>query len=224
MTKRLRLRLAALGMLAVLGCLGKQEFQRQRYWINVQRPPTDAPAEASVEILELESFSIDSAFAGSGIVTKKAGREYEKSFYEEYLSPPARMITEQTRRWLDDSDLFARVLPPGSTMEPTHIMEGHISKLYADYTTSNQAALHLEISLYLLKGRGGRQEIRFAETYSVAEPMNARTAQAYFAALESALTDILTEFESDVAAAIEDQPNDENNDRENDRPDKTQRL
>lgn len=221
MTKRLQLQMAALGILAVSGCLGKQEFLRQRYWVTAQRPPTETPASAPVEILELEPFSIDSAFAGTGIVTRRAGREYEKSFYEEYLSPPARMITEQTRRWVDDSGLFARVLPPGSTMEPTHLLEGHISKLYADYT-ADPTALQLEISMYLLKGRGDKQQIRFAETYSVTQPMNARNAQAYFAALEKALTEVLTQFESDVAAATKEQPNDKNNDRNNDRPDEAQ--
>lgn len=204
MTRTIKLQLMPLTLVAVavLGCFQKQEFQRHRYRIDARRPQTDR-IEPDGQILKLEPFSIDPAFSGTGVVNKLSENEYEKSFYEEYLSPPARMISEQTRRWMDDSGLFARVLPPASTIQPTHLLQGHISRLYADTANPGKAFQQLEISLYLVSGLGKNRQILFDKTYAVAGPMAAKTGPAYFEALEKGLAQILAQFEGDVAAALQ---------------------
>jgi ABC-type uncharacterized transport system auxiliary subunit len=121
----------------------------------------------------------------------------------EYLIPPAKMMTEQTRQWLSDSGLFARVLGPGSIMEPTHILEGHIIKAYVDASVSDRIAAEFEIALYLLNKEKGKEEILFGKTYTVTEPMDSAKAEDYFKALEAAMTNILQQVEKELAALLE---------------------
>jgi cholesterol transport system auxiliary component len=178
------------------GC-GKQEYSKQRYWLDIQRPKANLGI-ANGTILAVEPFSIDSAFRTRSIVYKKTSHEYESDFYQEYLIPPAQMMTEQTRRWLGNSGLCARVLQPGSTMQPTHILEGHIGKLYIDSSADGQSVANLEISFYLLKKEKRDEQILFGKTYTASKQMESSATEDYFRALKNALTEILRKSEEDL--------------------------
>ena len=195
------LTLTAISLFCIAGC-AKQQFDKQRYWLDIQRPKP-VSSKTSAAILSVEPFSIDSAFRSRSIVYKRAAHEFENSFYMEYLIPPAKMITQQTRQWLSDSGLFTRVLQPGSTMKPTHVLEGHIIKAYVDASVSNQAASELEISLYLLSKEKGGKEILFGKTYTEREPMDSVRAEDYFKDLEAAMTKILQQVEIELTALLE---------------------
>ncbi len=187
------LNVTAIFLFCIAGC-AKQQFDKQRYWLDIQRPKA-VPSKTSAAILSVRPFSIDSAFRTRSIVYKRTNHEYENSYYREYLIPPAKMITEQTRQWLSDSGLFARVLQPGSIMKPTHVLEGHISKVYVDDSVSNRIAAKLEISLYLLN----KEKILFGKTYTAREPMDSAKAEDYFKALKIAMTKILQQHEKELA-------------------------
>ncbi len=192
----------AIMLFCIAGCFEKQQFDKQRYWLDIQRPKP-ASSKTSAAILSVEPFSIDSAFRTRSIVYKRATHEFENSFYMEYLIPPAKMMTEQTRQWLSDSGLFARVLQPGSIMKPTHVLEGHIIKAYVDASVSNRAAAQLDISLYLLNKEKGKKEILFGKTYTATEPMDTTKAEDYFKALKIAMTKVLQQYEKELAALLE---------------------
>ena len=185
----------------IAGC-ARQQFDRQRYWLDIERPKSVA-GKTSTAILSVEPFSIDSAFRSRSIVYKRTDHEFENSFYMEYLVPPAKMMTERTRKWLSDSGLFARVLSPGSTMRPTHVLEGHIVKVYVDASVSDSTAAELEISLYLLNKEKGKEEIFSGKTYTVTEPMDSAKAEDYFKALKIAMTKILQQYEKELAVLVE---------------------
>lgn len=196
--------LAVMGIMlfCIAGCFEKQQFGKQRYWLDIQRPKTGT-SKTSAAILSVEPFSIDSAFRTRSIVYKKTAHEFESDFYMEYLIPPAKMMTEQTRQWLSDSGLFARVLQPGSIMKPTHVLEGHIVKAYVDASVSNQSSAELEISLYLLSKEKGEEEILYVKTYTAREPMDSAKAEDYFKALKIAMTKVLEQYEKELAALLE---------------------
>lgn len=194
------LTVVAILFFCVAGC-AKQQFDKQRYWLDIQRPKP-ASSKTSAAILSVKSFSIDSAFRTRSIVYKRADHEFENSFYMEYLIPPAKMITEQTRQWLSDSALFTRVLQPGSTMKPTHVLEAHIIKAYVDASVSDRPTAQLEISFYLLNKEKGKKEILFGKTYTATEPMDSAKAEDYFKALKIALIQILQQSEKELAVLL----------------------
>jgi cholesterol transport system auxiliary component len=201
-TKRILI-LTAYGiiLLSIAGC-AKQQFNKQRYWLDIERSKSDSNIKTSA-ILGVEPFSIDSAFRTRGIVYKKTAHQYKGDFYQEYLIPPAQMMTEQTSRWLRDSGLFARVLEPGSIMQSTHVLEGHIGKVYVDASQGNQYVAKLEISFYLLKKEKRHEKILFGKTYTASKLMETSKTEDYFKALEAALTEILQQYENDVTALLQ---------------------
>jgi ABC-type uncharacterized transport system auxiliary subunit len=194
------LNIAAILLFCIAGC-AKQQFDKQRYWLDIQRHGP-VSGKTSTAILSVNTFSIDPAFSTRSIVYKRAEHEFENNFYMEYLISPATMMTGQTRQWLSDSSLFARVLQPGSIMKPTHILEGHIAKAYVDASVSDRAAAELEISLYLLSKEKGDEKILFGKTYTAREPMDSAKAEDYFKALEAALTKILQQYETESAVVL----------------------
>jgi ABC-type uncharacterized transport system auxiliary subunit len=187
-------------IISAAGC-GKQEFSKQRYWLDLQRPQQRLNT-SNEAVLSVEPFSIESPFRTQSIIYKKGAFEYETDFYKEYLTPPAKMVTEQTRKWLANSGLFSRVLKPGSIMKSTHILEGHVSKAYLDASSAGRSYATLEISMYLLKQNEDDQEILFGKTYLAEEFLKAKQSQDYFEALEKSLTKIMVQFENDIVQKI----------------------
>jgi len=201
-TKRILILTAYVTILfSIAGC-AKQQYGKQRYWLDIERSKSGSNINTNA-ILGVEPFSIDSAFRTRGIVYKKTAHEYQGDFYQEYLIPPAQMMTEQTCRWLRDSGLFARVLDPGSIMQSTHVLEGHIGKVYVDASQGNQYVAKLEISFYLLKKEKRDEKILFGKTYTSSKPMESSKTEDYFKALEAALTEVLQQYENDVVALLE---------------------
>lgn len=188
-------------LFCLTGCFEKQQFAKQRYWLDIKRPKTIS-GKTSEAILSIEPFSIDSAFRSRSVVYKKTAHEYQGDFYQEYLIPPAQMMTEQTCRWLRDSGLFARVLEPGSIMQSTHILEGHVGKVCVDASQGNRHVAELEISFYLLEKDKRDKKILFGKTYTSSKPMEFPETEDYFKALEAALTEVLQQCESDVTALL----------------------
>ena len=188
-------------LFCLAGCFEKQQFAKQRYWLDIQRPKTIS-GKTSDAILSIEPFSIDSAFRSRSIVYKKTSHEYQGDFYQEYLIPPAQMMTEQTRRWLRDSGLFARILDPGSIMQSTHVLEGHIAKVCVDASQGNRYVAELEISFYLLEKDKRDKKILFGKTYTTSKPMDSSKTEDYFKALEAALTEVLQQYEKDVTVLL----------------------
>ncbi len=92
---------------------------------------------------------------------------------------------------------------PGSIMKPTHVLEGHIGKVYVDDSKGNESVAQLEISFYLLKKEKRDKKILFGKTYTASKPMDSATTEDYFKALEIALTEVLQQYEKESAALLE---------------------
>ena len=56
-------------LFCLAGCFEKQQFAKQRYWLDIQRPK-NISGKTSDAILSIEPFYIDSAFSSRSIVYK----------------------------------------------------------------------------------------------------------------------------------------------------------
>ena len=113
------------------GCGGPKPYNKNYYVLNVHRSPETAKPDNNF-ILDVRTFTIDSAFDSKGLVYRTAEFEYETDFYNEFLISPAIMITEKTRTWLLNSGIFKLVLDKASYIDPTHTLQANITALYAD--------------------------------------------------------------------------------------------
>jgi ABC-type uncharacterized transport system auxiliary subunit len=196
-TKSVFALLAGLAVVWCTGC-GKQAFDRQRYALIVQRPDMPSPVRTQT-MLEVRPFSIDAAFATRSLTYRRTENRFETEFYHEYLAGLGAMITDQTRRWLEDSGIFSAVFTSGSLLRPTCTLEGNIAAAYLDTSKQGSSVARLEIAFYLLQKDTSNPSLIFGKRYTAEQPVDSSKIEAYMNAQHQCLTRILTDLENDLA-------------------------
>lgn len=181
------------------GCLQRRAVVKDTFLLDARRG-NGSVQKPSGGTLAVQPFSIAAAFADKGIVSRTGNNQYESDFYSEYFISPAPMFTEQTRRWLSESGLFAQVLSPVSSVEATHLLEGHIQQVLMDNRDPAAPLAVLEIQFFLLQKQSRTRTIEFHKTYQSTQPMKSASFQDYIAVQNEGLRNILSELESDLAS------------------------
>ena len=197
-------RLMAMGLLIALlcsGCAQRTAIVKDTFLLDAQRGGPSLKA-APKTVLAVRPFSIAPAFQGKGLVYRTEDDQYESDFYNEYFVSPSAMMTDQTRDWLSESGVFAEVLLPVSSFEPTLILEGHIKQIVADVRDKGNKQAVLELSFFLLEKHNHNRTIRFQNTYSATQSLDGKTASACIAAMNQCLIEILGDLEKDLASNL----------------------
>lgn len=183
------------------GCGSQQAYDKKYYVLSATRQAQPAGTETDI-ILEVRRFTIDSAFAGKGLVYRTGQFEYESDFYSEFLVSPSAMVTEKTRNWLAGSGLFKRVLDTASQIEPTHTIEGNITSLYGDLTDKSSPRGIMEMRVFLLEAQAGGEPIPvFGQIYTSSVSIESEDPEGLVEALDRCLTNILSALEKDLTQA-----------------------
>lgn len=203
----IRLRLYVLVYSALLlsglllsGC-GQSAIGERTYYIldTVRAQPAAVPRDAT---LRLRRFNVNEAFATRSLVYRVDEFRYESDYYHQFLVLPGVMITEETRDWLANSGLFARVTAVSSRLESTYLLEGNVIDFYADFTPKATPVAVVEIRFFLLAGPDAGESVPLSETYRAVTPISTRTAEAVVQALSRSLADILTRLEADIGKVL----------------------
>jgi len=185
----------------MLGGCKSNPAVRSHYALNTTRP--DRPAHTpSPAVLDVRRLTIDAAYESKGLVYRQGEALYETDYYSEFLVAPARLITDRMRNWIAEAELCTRVLDSGSLVEPTHSLEGHITRLYGDYRDKGARQAIMEMRLYLISHKNMGQAILLGKTYAQSEPVNAPDGEALVNAFDACLVRILTELESDLVVTL----------------------
>ena len=188
-------------VLIILGGCKSNPAVRSHYALNTTRPDRQANTP-SPAVLDVRRLTIDSAYESKGLVYRQGEALYETDYYGEFLVAPARLITDRMRNWIAEAELCARVLDSGSLVEPTHSLEGHITRLYGDYRDKDARQAIMEIRLYLISHKDMGQAILLGKTYEQTEPVNDPHAETLVNAFDACLVRILTELESDLKVTM----------------------
>jgi len=180
----------------LFGC-GLHSYTRRYYILDVAGPAETA-ATTSDGLLDVRTFTIDSAFDSKGLVYRKSQFRYESDFYNLFLVSPAMMITEKTRNWLSESGLFARVLEKGSYAKPTHTLEGNITALYGDVRDRSSPVAVMEMRVFLISKEAEAQSTILAITYKASSQLKTKNAEGLVAAFDNCLETILTTLQHDL--------------------------
>jgi cholesterol transport system auxiliary component len=178
------------------GC-GQRPYTRRYYILDVAGPAETA-ATGSDGLLDVRTFTIDSAFDSKGLVYRKSQFRYESDFYNLFIVSPAMMITEKTRNWLSESGLFARVLEKGSYAKPTHTLEGNITALYGDVRDKSSPVAVMEMRVFLISKEAEAESAVLAKTYRASSQLKTQNAEGLVAAFDSCLETILTNLQHDL--------------------------
>ena len=183
----------------VSGCGSREAYDKKHYILNAARRGESIETQTD-SVLEVRRFTIDSAFAGKGLVYRMGEFEYESDFYSEFLVSPAAMITEKTRNWLAESGLFGTVLDVGSQIDPTHVIEGNIIAMYGDFRDKSSPEATIEMRVFLLKTEAGGESLPvFARKYQSSVGIESEGSDGLVRALDKCLEDILSSLEKDLS-------------------------
>ena len=127
---------------------------------------------------------------------------YESDFYNEFMVSPVSIITEQIRRWLDDSGVFAGVVNTSSGVKAGYVLEGNVVCLYGDYRDRTSPEAVLEIEFTLISAKGLANPIVFHRTYAAARAVEPANAAALVKGFNGCLAEILGGFEADLRKVV----------------------
>jgi cholesterol transport system auxiliary component len=180
-------------LLMTFGC-GPKPYNKRYYALGVQHQAKTTKSDNKF-ILDVRSFTIDSAFESKALVYRKGNFEYESDFYNEFLVSPAIMITEKTRNWLAASGIFERVLDKGNYIEPNHTLEGNITALYSDLREHKAI---IEMRIFLIANIDRKESTILARTYRTSRGLKSETTESLIEAFDICLKQILSDLEEDL--------------------------
>ncbi len=202
MMGRIGLVAAALLLAGLSGCLSRSAPEKQRFVLTPQRetlPHVDAAPEshASSEILRVERVRVEPLFERKGFVYRTGEDTFASDFYNEFFSPPGRVIRKATTIWMTEAPLFGRVLDPATPGKPDWLLEGDVSLLYADLRNREEPLAVMEIQFSLLDVAPS-YEVVFEGRYSARTEAERATAPAIAEAWTKSLAEILSALEADL--------------------------
>jgi len=192
--------IAAIAAGVLAGCtLTRPAPVKQQYLLDPPAPAAAAKSQSTS--VRVGAINVAAPFRGRNFVLREADLRYETDYYNEFLVPPATMITELTARALERSKAFARVVPPGYASEADWVLDGFVSALYADERDGKKISAEVAASYYLFQAGGGSGMPVWTHDYRKQVPVSGATTDGYAAALNAAFGEIFTELTRDLAAA-----------------------
>lgn len=187
--------IVAAAALASGGCsFSRPAAERQSYLLSVPAGASASPA-GKTHVLRVNRFVVAQPFDGKGLVYRSSANRYDADFYHQFLAFPATMLTENTSAWLAGRGLFAAVVPMGSALTSSHVLEASVPALYGDFRAEAAAVLTMRFLLARDDSTGALLYDRLLERRV---PLAARTPEALVQGMDAALAQILVELETDL--------------------------
>ena len=189
---------ALLLSLFCFGCVSlERSYPEKRYFvIEVKDAQSGNPGEG--QILSVANLQISPRYADRGFIYRTSETEYESDFYNQFLSSPAVMITEEARKALAASAKFKFVVGPASPLTANYVLEGSINSLYGDFRKPSAAAAVLEIEFFLHNENPGNPGVVLQKRYLKSVPLTEKSPEALVRGWSEALDAIMAMLVADV--------------------------
>jgi uncharacterized lipoprotein YmbA len=173
----------------------------ERHYFVIEVPQggdnSDAPGE---RILSVANLRISPRYADRSFVYRTSDAGYESDFYNQFLTSPDTMISEEIRKALAASHQFKYVLGPSDAQQPNYVLEGSVNALYGDFRNPKQAAAVLEIEFFLYNENSNNSGIVTQKRYTKSVPLNERSPEALVKGWDRALAEIAAALAADLKA------------------------
>ena len=193
------LRIFTLAIFTLLAACSLQSAapEKTTYQFSAQHPeqaPVSAPRFGSLRIGE---FRVTQANRTASILYRETDQRYVADPYRLFVAPPAILLEERCRDWLQASGLFRSVVPATSLLAADATLEGEIIELYADVRTPKKPAAVITLRARLINAQGKLivPEWRFSQRIAIPQPDSASVMKG----LDQGLTAALADLESKLA-------------------------
>jgi cholesterol transport system auxiliary component len=195
-------RLVAPVLLLSLFCSGcvslERSYPEKRYFVIDIGDGAQPPNTTGDQTLLVSSLRISPRYADKSFVYRTSDAGYEADFYNQFLTPPDTMISEEVRKGLAASPVFKYVVGPASQLQPNFVLEGSVNALYGDFRNLNGPSAVLEIEFFLHNEDSANPGVVLQKRYAKTVALSGRSPEALVKGWSQALGSILTELSSDL--------------------------
>ena len=127
-------RLVLAGAAALSGCsvIPQTDYVQPVEWPLTVRRPVALPPRAGGKVLVVRELSPAPGLERRGVQWLRPDGSLHVDFYNQWAVPPAQGVTDDLRRWLAESGLFAAVVGPDSGVSGDLLLEGELTAFLGD--------------------------------------------------------------------------------------------
>lgn len=173
-------------------------YPDKRYFVIEVREDAKRASTEGQQILLMANLRISPRYADRSFVYRISEAGFESDFYNQFLSSPATMISEEVRKGLAASPLFKFVLGPSSPLSTHYVLEGSVNALYGDFRNLNQTAAFLEIEFFLHNEDPANSGIVLQKRYTKSVALSEKSPEALVKGWSQALEGIVAMLISDL--------------------------
>ena len=156
---------------------------------------TGAPFKPQTQLwLKMGSATTAPPFDGKSLVYRLGDQRYEKDFYNIYSVLPNDMVTNATRQWLNNAQIFSMTVGQGNSFFPYYYLQTSVEEFYGDYRVRPEAVVTVEFFLTATDPRTNNPVIA-KNRYTKRVALKDNTPQALVLGQQEALAQILKEYE-----------------------------
>ena len=162
--------------------------------------PAARPGAVGQRSLAVLPFTAAPSASGQMLLYRADELRYESDYYNRFLAPPERMLTDALRNWL----LQARageVREPGAPLAADLLVQARLTELYADYRDVERPRAVVALVMVLIKRDPAGNRQLFEKTYRRAVPMKEVSPRAAVQGWREGVAGIFGDFTRDLRAA-----------------------
>lgn len=144
--------------------------------------------------LKMGSVSTTPPFDGKSLVYRLGDQRYEKDFYNIYSALPNEMVSNATRQWMNNAQIFSMTVGQGNSFFPYYNLQASVEELYGDYRVRPEAVVTIEFFLTATDPKK-RNPVIGKNRYTKRVALKDNTPQALVLGQQEALAQILKEYE-----------------------------
>jgi len=179
----------------------ERSYPEKRFFVVELGDTAQRSNPAGDQTLLVSGLRVSPRYADKSFVYRTSESGYESDFYNQFLTSPDTMLSEEVRKGLGASPAFKYVIGPSSQLQPNYVLEGSVNALYGDFRNLNKPAAVLEIEFFLHNEDSANPGIVLQKRYIKTVPLSGRSPEALIKGWSQALESILAELNTDLQNA-----------------------
>lgn len=192
-------------LLALSACAPTRPAAESSTWLIAPKRLGEARKPNTDFWLKMGAISVNSPFDSKSMVYRLSDQRYEKDFYSTYISSPAEMLSNATRQWLNDANIFQATLNQSNNFFPYYTLQATVTEFYGDYRSQGQAVVSIEFYLSVLSS-GSQNPIVMSNRYTQRVSLKDNRPETLANGLQQAVANILQIYEQDLVAGTKNLP------------------
>lgn len=182
----------------ISGCTGltKEPLHKNYFDLAVTLPAPSRDTMCNGKTVLVKKFDINQTFDSHSFVYRIGINEYVTDYYNEFVSSPARLITEKVENTLCVSNRFASMSTDIKKFTGFRL-SGKITRLYGDFQDPSRPRAVIEIQMSLEKGDGTAHTTISSKTYLAQEIISSQNPSQLVSGWNTGLSKIVMEFITD---------------------------